>query len=84
MRLIDIPIKHHDALIHDLIKNTVILIAIESLQTILLGESFFDKKFTQIVLFTIIGNLLFYLLVDRYIIGAGPVLSGESKIKSNK
>lgn len=78
MRLIDIPIKHQDALIHDLIKNTVILMVIEGLQTIVLGESFFDKKFTQIMLFTIIGNLLFYLLIDRYIIGAGPILSDES------
>ncbi len=84
MRLIEIPIKHHDALIHDLIKNTVILVVIEGLQTIVLGESLFDKNFAYIALFTIIGNLLFYLLVDRYIIGAGPILSGESKIKSNK
>ncbi len=85
MRLIDIPIQNYDSLVHDLIKNTTILFSIEVLQTLLLGQRPFDKQFTYIVWFTIIGNLIFYLVVDRYIVGAGPVLSGkEVQIKSNK
>lgn len=77
MRLIQLPIKKYDALIHDVIKNTIILLTIEGLQTIVMGESFFDEMFLQIVLFTIIGNLIFYLIVDRYLIGSGPILSGQ-------
>lgn len=85
MRLIELPIKNYDPLIHDLIKNTVILFSIEALQTLILGQSLFDKKFTYIVLFTIIGNLIFYLIVDRYIIGAGPIRSGKHpQNKSNE
>jgi hypothetical protein len=77
MRLIQIPIKNYDALIHDIIKNTTILLSIEVLQTLAMGESLFDPMFLNIVLFTIIGNLIFYLMIDRYILGSGPILSGE-------
>ena len=80
MRLIQIPIKNYDALIHDIIKNTTILLSIEVLQTMAMGESLFDPMFLNIVLFTILGNLIFYLIVDMYLLGSGPVLSGQSDI----
>jgi|688.fasta_scaffold1662217_2 hypothetical protein len=80
MRLIQLPIRNYDPLIHDLIKNTVILLTIEFLQGIFIGDPLFDGVFLTILVFTIIGNLIFYLVVDRYIVGSGPIMSGNDKI----
>lgn len=77
MRLIEIPLKNYDALIHDIIKNSVVLLTVEGLQTLLLGQKLFDRVFSRILLYTMIGNLIFYLIVDRYLFGAGPILSGD-------
>lgn len=77
MRLITLPIQNYDPLIHDLIKNTIIIMVIETLQTMINGEPFFDKSFLNILIYTVIGNFVFYLIIDKYIVGAGPVLSGK-------
>ena len=77
MRLIEIPLKNYDALIHDIIKNSVVLLTVEGLQTLILGQKLFDRVFSRILLYTMIGNLIFYLIVDRYLFGAGPILSGD-------
>ena len=82
MRLIDLPIENHDALIHDLIKNTAILLVVEVLQYIFIGDKMLDKVFLTMLGFTIVGNLVYYLVVDKFIVGAGPILSGAEDEKS--
>ena len=74
MRMINLPYPNHVPMVHDLIKNTVILLVIEFLQFIIIGEPIFDKLFLIMLAFTIIGNLVYYLLVDKYLIGVGPIL----------
>lgn len=76
MRLIELKFPNHVPLIHDLIKNTTILLVIEILQAIVIGDPLLDKVFLIMLAFTLVGNLIYYLIVDSYIIGAGPVLSG--------
>jgi hypothetical protein len=80
MRLIEIPVYNYDALIHDLIKNTTVLLTIEYLQNKFLGDPLLDGVFISILMFTIVGNIIFYLIVDQYLVGAGPVMSGN-KVK---
>lgn len=80
MRLIQLHIQNYDALVHDLIKNITVLLTIEFLQGIFIGDSLFDGVFLTILIFTIIGNLIFYLIIDTYIIGSGPIMSGKDKI----
>ena len=58
-------------LIHDLLKNITILIVIEILQFFIIKDPLLDKLFIQLIAFTLLGNLLFYLVVDK-VIGAGP------------
>jgi hypothetical protein len=76
MRLVDLQVQNYDALIHDLIKNTTILLVIEVLQRVLIGDQFLDKVFLTMLGFTIVGNFVYYLVVDKFLVGAGPVLSG--------
>lgn len=80
MRLINLQYPNYVPLIHDLIKNISIIFIIEILQYIFIQDPLLDKVFLRI-LFTIIGNLVYYLIVDRYLIGAGPILSGTTKDK---
>lgn len=56
---------------------------IEFLQFIIIGDPILDKLFLIMLAFTIIGNLVYYLLVDKYLIGAGPILIGK-KIPDDK
>lgn len=76
MRLVDLTIQNYDALIHDLIKNATILLVVEGLQYVLMGDKFLDKVFLTLLVLTVVGNLVFYLVVDKFLIGAGPILSG--------
>ncbi len=76
-RLLNLNFPNHVPLVHDLVKNASILIVVELLQTALIGDPYLDKVFMTMLAFTLVGNLVYYLLVDTYIIGAGPVLSGK-------
>lgn len=78
MRLVNLSFPNYVPLIHDLLKNSVILIVIEILQFIFVQDPLLDKIFLIMTAFTLVGNLVYYLLVDRYLIGAGPVLSGKT------
>lgn len=76
MRVVELRYHNYVPLIHDLIKNTVIMFVVEILQNRLIGDPLLDKVFLTMIGFTLIGNLVYYLVVDRYIVGAGPILSG--------
>lgn len=76
MRVIELNYPNYVPLIHDLVKNSTILLVIEALQFYLIGDKFLDKIFLTMLAFTLVGNLVYYLVVDRYILGAGPILSG--------
>lgn len=84
MRVIELPFPNYVPLIHDLVKNTTILLVIEALQFYLIGDKFLDKVFLTMLAFTLVGNFVYYLVVDRYILGAGPVLSGAPSAASDK
>jgi hypothetical protein len=70
MRIISLDPKY-TALIHDLIKTATILLVVEAIQTLVLGEKFLDNAFTRTIIDQLIGIMLFHLVVDG-IIGAGP------------
>ena len=76
MRVIELAYPNYVPLVHDLIKNTVILLVIEVLQKLTTNDPLLDKIFLTMLGFTIVGNLVYYLIIDRYIVGAGPILSG--------
>ena len=75
-RLVELRFPHYVPLIHDLIKNAAILLVVEVLQKITVNDPVLDKVFLTMLSFTLIGNLVYYLIVDPLLIGAGPILSG--------
>lgn len=71
MRLIELGENNpYTPLIHDLLKNLTILMVIELLQFLFIRDPLLDKLFIQLVSFTLLGNIVYYLFVDK-IIGAG-------------
>lgn len=70
MRIINLDAKF-TPLIHDLIKTATILLVVETIQTVFLGQKFLDNDFTRTALQQIVGVLVFHLIVDG-IVGAGP------------
>lgn len=80
MRLLNLRFPNYVPLLHDLLKNTTILLVIEVLQYVFVKDPLLDKIFLSMLAFTLVGNLVFYLFVDRYIVGAGPVLSGPQEV----
>lgn len=84
MRLVELTYPNYVPLIHDILKNTTILLVIEVLQFFLLKDPILDKVFLTMLGFTLVGNIFYYLIVDRLVVGAGPILSGQVSITSDK
>lgn len=69
MRIINLNPKY-TALIHDLLKTATVLIVVEIIQFMILGQPLFDSSFTRTALHQLIGLVVFYIFVDS-VIGAG-------------
>ncbi len=68
MRLIELNYPKYTLLIQEIIKTTTILYTMKLFQSSL----FIDYKFLKLVALTNLGNIIYYLIIDRYLIGAGP------------
>lgn len=76
VRLLELQYPNHVALIHDLVKNATILAVIELLQKIFINDPLLDKIFINMFIYTLVGNLVYYLVVDK-IVGSGPIMVGS-------
>lgn len=54
-------------LINDIIKNTIILTVFEILQKLFVNTNTFGQKFVFSIIFSNIGFLIFYILVDPFL-----------------
>jgi len=88
MRLLPINVEANYApLVNDLIKTATILLVIELVQFVLKmggkNARLFDNVFVKTVAFQVVGLVLYYLVVDKYITGANvaprPAETAEKK-----
>lgn len=73
MRLIELIYPNYALLIQEILKTTTILYVMK----VFSSSIFIDFKFLKMLILTNLGNLIYYLIIDRYIIGAGPTLISD-------
>ena len=87
-RLIDLGDTHDfHPLINDIIKTLTVLLVTEIMGYFFNHEDLLDKVFIRILVYSLIGHVVFYLVIDK-LVGSGPTCChinfAKKQTKTNK